>query len=139
MAKNDMRILHIAPANISNVPGTLVLTERRMGYESRLVTLFRDRRRYFQDICLDLPLIGFFGTRWIKRIVSDPKKLRVDTVLRIPQKIPLRWRPHNRAEALLVQLRDVIWRPRIEDAIRRYGLADFDLYQLDGGLDLYRH
>ena len=133
------RILHIAPTNISNVPGTLVQTERKMGYDSRLVTLFRDRRHYFEDICLNLPFIRFSGTRWIKRFVSAPEKLQVDNVLRVPETIPLRWEPHTRAEAMLVRIRDAIWAPRIEWAIRRYGLLDFDVYQLDGGLGFYRH
>ncbi|MDZ7316306.1 MAG: hypothetical protein ONB24_09315, partial [candidate division KSB1 bacterium] len=57
------RILHIAPANTSGVPGQLVLAERKLGYDSRLVTLFRDPRNYFQDICLDLPFIDLPAVR----------------------------------------------------------------------------
>jgi len=139
MAKRNKRILHIAPANISNVPGTLVLTERRMGFDSRLVTLYRDRRRYFEDICLDLPFIQFPGVRWVKTKVSAPEKLQVDNVLRIPEQIPRRWQPHTCSEGTLVWLRDAVWRPKIEHAIRSYHLDEFDVYQLDGGLDLYRH
>ncbi len=132
-------ILHIAPMNTSNVPGVLVATERKLGYDSRLVTLFRDRRGYREDICLELPFIEWPGTRWIKKRVSSPNKLRVDNRLRIPETIPVQWRPHTKMEEVLVALRDRLWRPRIERAIREHNLGAFDVYQLDGGLGLYRN
>jgi len=43
------------------------------------------------------------------------------------------------AEKALVQLRDLLWRPKVERAIRKFALDQFDVYQLDGGLDFYRH
>ena len=133
------RILHIAPANTSGVPGQLVQSERRLGYDSRLVTLFADPRNYFQDICLNLPFIDFSPTRWLKRLVSNPQKLRVVNVMPKPQSIPIVWRPYTAAEKLLVNLRDALWRLKVERAVRRYGLDQFDVYQLDGGLDFYRN
>jgi len=133
-----LKILHIAPTNTSGVPGELVRAERALGHESRLVTLFRDRRGYFEDICLNLAFIDFAGTRWIKRRVSAPERLRVDNRLRIPGEIPPVWRPHSGAESLLVRLRDRMWAPAIRAAIARHGLDRFDVYQLDGGLDFTR-
>jgi hypothetical protein len=132
------RILHIAPANTSGVPGQFVQSERQLDYDSRLVTLFADPRNYFHDICLDLPFIDFTPVRWVKRLVSHPQKLRVVNVAPKPEHIPIVWRPHTFAERLLVQARDAWWKPRIKRAIRRYALDDFDVYQLDGGLDLFR-
>ncbi len=133
------RILHIAPTNTSGVPGQFVLTERRMGYHSRLVTLFRDKRQYFEDICLKLPFIDFAGTKWIKKIVSNPAKITVDNKLKQPGSIPIVWEPHSFAEKFLVHFRDLLWTPQIEATIRKYKLEDFDVYQLDGGLDFYRN
>ncbi len=133
-----LKILHIAPTNTSGVPGELVRAERALGHESRLLTLFRDRRGYFEDICLNLAFIDFGGTRWIKRRVSAPERLRVDNRLRVSGGIPPLWRPHSGAESLLVRLRDRMWAPAIRAAIARYGLDRFDVYQLDGGLDLTR-
>lgn len=133
------RILHIAPANTSGVPGQLVQSERQLGYDSRLLTLFADPRNYFQDICLNLPFIDFASTRWVKRLVSNPQKLRVVNVAPKPEQIPIVWRPHTFAEQLLVQARDAWWKPLIKRATRRYSLDDFDVYQLDGGLDFYRN
>ena len=135
---HKLKIVHIAPTNLSGVPGELVRAERELGHESRLVTLFRDRRRYYEDICLELPFIDFSGTQWIKRLVSAPERQRVDNRLRIPQQIPLRWQPHGVLERLLVRMRDRLWRPKIQAAIRAHELEGFDVYQLDGGLDFTR-
>ncbi len=124
--------------NTSGVPGELVRAERALGHESRLVTLFHDRRGYFEDICLDLAFIDFAGTRWVKRRVSAPERLQVDNRLRPPAQIPPVWEPHSASERLLVRLRDRMWRPIIEAAIARHHLDAFDVYQLDGGLDFTR-
>lgn len=133
------KILHIAPANTSGVPGQFVQTERKLGYESRLVTLFPDPRNYFQDICLNLPLIDMPVVRWMKRLVSNPQKLKITNVAAAPTVIPLQWRPHSIAEKRLVQWRDRLWRRKIQRAVKNEKLDRFDVYQLDGGLGLYRH
>jgi glycosyltransferase involved in cell wall biosynthesis len=133
------RILHIAPANTSGVPGQFVQTERNMGFESRLVTLISDPRNYFQDICLNLPFIDFAPTRAIKKLVSNPNKLKIVNVAPKPENIPIVWKPHTSAERILVALRDNLWRRKIESVIQRYGLNNFDVFQLDGGLGLYRN
>ncbi len=133
------KILHIAPANTSNVPWQLVQAERQLGFESRLVTLFTDPRNYEQDICLNLPFIDMAPTRWIKRFVSNPDKLRVVNVAPVPDHIPIEWRPHSFVEKMLVNVRDRMWRANVESAIQQYRLDEFDFYQLDGGLGLYRN
>ena len=133
------RILHIAPTNISGVPGQLVQTEKQLGFDSRLVTLFRDKRNYFEDICLNLPFIDFFGTKWIKKFVSSPEKCRVTNTIKVPEKIPVEWRPHNIFEHYLVNFRDFIWNDKIENAIQKYHLKEYDVLQLDGGLGFYRN
>jgi len=137
MAKS--KILHIAPANTSGVPGQFVQTERRLGYDSRLITLFSDPRNYFQDMCLTLPLIDMPFVRWVKRFVSNPQKLKITNVAARPDKIPIEWTPHSLLEKWLVRLRDRVWRRTIEDAVRHHSLDEYDVYQLDGGLGLYRN
>lgn len=132
------RILHVAPANTSGVPGQFVQTERKLGYESRLVTLFSDPRNYFQDICLNLPFIDMPLVRRVKRLVSNPQKLKITNVAAVPEKIPIEWRPHSVFEKWLVQWRDALWRRKIESIINIEKLDRFDIYQLDGGLGLYR-
>lgn len=133
------KILHIAPINTSGVPGQFVLAERQLGYESRLVTLFKDKRDYFNDICLDLPLIDFKPTKWIKKHVSDPQKLVVTNKINQLTEIPPKWKPHSTAEFYLVRLRDFLWKPIIETAIDENNLDSFDIIQLDGGLGFFRN
>ncbi|MBC7186762.1 MAG: glycosyltransferase [Calditrichaeota bacterium] len=134
----SLRILHIAPFNTSDVPMTLVRAERAMGHYSRLVTLARDPRAFEEDICLELPFLDWWGTRLAKRLVADPRRLRVDNVARIPEHVPLTWRPRGPAEACLVRLRERLWAPAIRRAIRDHDLTNFDVYQLDGGLEFTR-
>ena len=117
----------------------MVLTERKLGYDSRLVTLFHDQRNYYEDICLQLPFIDFSLTKLVKKWVSDPKKITVDNVLKVPDSIPIQWRPHSLLERLFVTVRDLMWYPKIHAAIKRHKLYDYDVYQLDGGLGLFRH
>ncbi|MDZ7724016.1 MAG: hypothetical protein U5R06_14700 [candidate division KSB1 bacterium] len=128
------RILHIAPANTSGVPGHFVQAERRLGYDSRLVTLFSDQRNYFSDICLNLPFIDMPLVRRVKQLVSHPDKLMISNQLCRPEQIPVTWTPHSRAEAVFVRWRDRLWKPRIERAVRKYALDHFDVIQLDGGI-----
>ena len=133
-----LKILHISPFNTSDVPMTLVRAERSLGHESRLVTLARDKRGYEEDICLNLSFMDFVGTRLIKRFVSHPSKLKVESVSTVPKRIPIVWHPNGLLEKKLVQFRELLWSPRIKRAIREYGLKDFDIYQLDGGMEFSR-
>lgn len=133
-----LRILHIAPFNTSDVPMTLLRAERALGHYSRLVTLGRDPRAFEEDICLELPFLDWWGTRLAKRIVTDPNRLRVDNVARVPERVPVTWRPHGLGEAWLVRLRERLWGPAVRQVIRKHDLANFDVYQLDGGLEFTR-
>jgi len=133
-----MNILHIAPFNTAGVPITLVKAEREIGHHSRLITLGHDRRDYEEDICLNLPLLDFWLTRVAKRLFSSPDKLKVTNRLPQPASIPIEWHPNNAAEDLLVRTRETLWTRRIAAAMEEVDFWEFDLYQLDGGLEFYR-
>lgn len=133
-----LRILHIAPLNTSGVPITFVRAERALGHESRLITLARDRRGYEEDVCLELPLLDFWGTRLVKRLVSNPAKLTVTNRAAPPASLPPVWTPNGWPERLLVTTRERLWRPRILAAMREIDFWNFDVYQLDGGLEFFR-
>ena len=132
------RILHLAPFNTSGVPITLVRAEKELGFDSRLITLGRDPRGYEEDLCLDLPFLDFAGTRWAKRIFSDPARLQVTNRHKIPTQIPPTWVPHSAAEKWLVKFRESSWQKKISWAMAKVDFWNFDLYQLDGGLEFYR-
>ncbi len=133
-----MRILHIAPMNIAGVPMTFVRAERSLGHYSRLVTLFPSSQQREEDICLDLPFMDSSLTRFIKRVVVPAKRRIIDNRGASPEEIPVMWQPNGSLEMSLFTMRERIWERRIEDAVKRYRLFHFDLYQLDGGLGFYR-
>jgi len=132
------RILHLAPFNTSGVPITLVRAERESGFESRLITLGRDPRGYEEDICLDLPFLDFAGTRWAKKLFSHPARLQVTNRHKIPAQIPPTWTPHSWPEKWLIKFRETVWQRKIARAMAAVDFWNFDLYQLEGGLEFFR-
>lgn len=134
-----MRILHIAPFNIAGVPITLVKAERKRGHHSRLVTLGRDARNYEEDICLDLPFLNFWGTRLAKRMFSHPSKLAISNQRKVPGKTPLKWEPAGWPESTLVGFREWFWKSKVEKLIKDIDFWNFDVYQLDGGMEFFRN
>lgn len=132
-----MKILHLAPFNTAGVPLEFVRAERALGHESRLVTLGRSRLNFDEDICLALPLLDDAWLRLAKRLFSPAARTTVSFKAAIPSEIPRIWRP-NRLEQALIALREKWWSLRIERAIRDYHLTEFDVYQLDGGLEFFR-
>jgi hypothetical protein len=132
------RILHLAPFNTSGVPITLVRAERESGFDSRLITLGRDPRGYEEDICLDLPFLDFFGTRWAKKLFSSPARLQVKNRRQTPTQIPPTWTPHSLPEKWLIKFRETVWQKKIAPAMKEIDFWNFDLYQLEGGLEFFR-
>ena len=133
-----MRILHIAPFNTAGVPFAFVKAERALGHESRLVTLGRHPQDREEDICLDLPFLDSWLVRRVKGIVTPEHRRVVSHVARLPSKIPPEWKPSPWGESLLINLRERVWKKKIEEAIQEHGLYDYDVYQLDGGLEFFR-
>lgn len=133
-----MRILHIAPFNTAGVPLTFVRAEKRLGFESRLVTLGRSSQDREEDVCLDFPFLDFWATRWIKCVVTPKQRRGVSRVAQVLEQIPLYWTAGGLSENLLIRFRELLWRSKIKKAIHHYDLLNYDVYQLDGGLGFYR-
>lgn len=134
-----LKILHIAPFNTAGVPITFVKAERRLGHHSRLITLSKDPRNYEEDLCLDLPFLNCRATRLAKKLVSNPGKLNVTSHKSTPDKIPLAWQPNGLGEKCLINLREWLWRKRISKLFDEIDFWNFDIYQLDGGLEFFRN
>lgn len=129
-----MKVLHLSPQNYTGVLNLFVEGHRALGHQSRLVTFFRAKSQYPEDICLNLPFVGPMEWLWkVKRLV------RVGS-MRVPftgTTERIFWRP-SPLERPLRALRRMAWKPRIDRAAREYGLWDFDVYQLEGGMSFYR-
>lgn len=132
------KILHIAPFNTANVPFTFVEAERKLGFESRLITLGKSHFEFNEDICLDLPFITTPGIASVKRLVSDPSRLDIRNVHKIPDQIPIEWRSKGIVETLFIKFRESIWRRKIDNSLSEIDIDSFDIIQLDGGLGFYR-
>jgi hypothetical protein len=54
-----------------------------------------------------------------------------------PRGIPI-WQTRSRLESGFFRLREELWKPRIERAIREHHLDEFDIYHLESGVEFYR-
>ena len=138
MSRKIKRILHIAPQNISDVPMTLVRAERALGYDSRLVTFFRDVRGYPEDFCLNLPFVASSSAQRMKKAVVAPEKLQLSHQSRQARGVKPVWRARNVAEFMLIRLREWLWLPKVRAMMNELDFWNFDLYQFDAGLDFFR-
>ncbi|MDZ7400397.1 MAG: hypothetical protein ONB37_09560 [candidate division KSB1 bacterium] len=133
-----MKILHIAPFNIANVPMTFVLAERKLGHESRLMTFAKHPRGFPEDICLNLPLLNFKGFTSFKRLIGGKSRVTVTNIKPELTSLPPTWRP-NPVEKFFIKLREAIWQPIIKKAYQQFQLDQFDVIQLDGGVGFFRN
>jgi glycosyltransferase involved in cell wall biosynthesis len=132
-----LKILYLAPEHYTGTLSLFVKGHRELGNQSRLVTLYRSRSGYAEDICLDLPLVGA-NARFIalRRIAYRTHGRQSDyTAL---EGCPPVWKPANLAERFFFKIRDALWAPRIFGAIEKYHLWDYDIYHLEGGLGFFR-
>lgn len=132
------RILHLAPQNISGVPITFVRAERRLGCESRLLTLMRDPRGYEEDVCLELPFLRSLSVSWIKKILAPASRLQVSNRALSNQSAPPQWQTHSFAEQMLIAVRERLWQTQIKRTMAEIDFWNFDLYQLEAGLEFFR-
>ncbi len=134
------RILHIAPFNTAGVPMAFVKAERALGHESRLITFARNAYGFEEDLCLDLPWMDGVLFRSVRdRLSSSSRRVHNQPPEDAPAPCPLVWKPRHLGERALIALRERVWKPRINAALKELDFFSFDLYQLDGGLDFYRN
>jgi len=132
-----LKILYLAPEHYTGALGLFVQAHRERGHRCRLVTLFRSRSRYREDICLHLPLVGPRSYLMsVRRAAYRSHGPRGEFAVR--DGYPPRWEPANRAERWFFTMRDALWAPFIHRAIARYGLLDYDIYHLESGLGFFR-
>jgi len=134
-----MKILYISPENTVGTLGLWQRVHRDRGNECRYVTYYSSPMGFPDDICLHLPLVR--GARWFvrlrNRVYTRTKGPLGDETLLAGD--PPVWQPGSRAERAFFAFRDRLWRLRVEPAIWRHGLLDFDVYHLEWGLEFYRN
>ena len=131
------KILYISPEHVSGMLNLFQRGHRARGHECRYVTFFPSSSGFPEDICLNLPLMPDAGwIRRVKRLVyrGSPEMIGKED----REGYPPVWRSNTAAEAVFFFLRDLLLSGRINRAIHRHGLDQFDVYHLDQGLDFYR-
>lgn len=134
----SLRILHVAVENTCGIPLELVKAHRRHGHSSNLVTFIPSRRGYEDDFCIDYPLVGSGLVEGLKQ------KLRIGTWIRQVEydsesEGDIRETAADSAlQRAFFNLRDRIWRKKFLEAEARWGLLDYDIYHLEGGLGFLR-
>lgn len=132
-----MKVLHVAPLNVAGVPYNMVDMQRRFGTDARLVTLHRNVQTFPEDISLNLPLHRNTLAQWWrakKQHAARPARENTAgqiTSLRVHA-------PRNILESAYFTFDDFRRRRRVEEAIERYGLDEFEIIHYDGGLDFFR-
>jgi len=134
-----VRILHICDQNWVGMANAFVEAHRRHGHEARLVTLVRCVNEFPEDVCLDLPFLQGTRVHMAMKGALDRLHLRRPKHRRSPGDGVPEWHVRSGLEGALFRLREeVLWKPRIERAIREHRLDEYDFYHLESGVGFYR-
>ncbi|MHC1736938.1 MAG: glycosyltransferase [Ignavibacteriaceae bacterium] len=126
-----MKILHIAPQNYAGVPYDYIRMHNQCGDTSRLITLHKNQIKFPEDICLDFPLPNFkLAVNWRKKKVRERE-------IRKPNYAPF-FESKNLFEKGYFRISDNLREIKVEEAIKKFSLNDFDVIHYDGGLDFFR-
>jgi len=129
-----MRFLYITPEHVSGTLSLFKKEHERRGDECRFVTFWHSRYDFDDDICLELPMMP--NSVWVRSLRSlfgrDPHRAFEPAADSLPF-----WNTGAISKRAFA-LRDFLNWPQIEDAIKQYHLDEFNVIQLDGGLDFTR-
>ena len=133
-----MKILYISPENTVGLLNMWKQIHSSCGNEATFITMYPSKQKFDDGICLNLPFINT-GDLYIKarnmyyKIVRGPMG---DQETRNNQSI---YNTTNWIEKIYFNARDILWKSKIERAIKNYNLLDYDIYHFEWGADLYRN
>jgi len=106
-----------------------VKMHRQFGFESNLITIYKNKLSFEEDISLGLELPqSTLAKKW------RDKKIQPENSPKLKQ-----YGPKNFAEKIYFNFRDLKNKKRIGDLIDEYNLFDYDIYHFDGGMDFFRN
>lgn len=106
-----------------------VKMHRQFGFESNLVTIYKSKLHFEEDISLNLEL----PQSKLAKIWRD-KKIAPVTELKLKE-----YTPKNFIEEKYFELRDLSNKKKINELIEKRNLFDYDIYHFDGGMDFFRN
>lgn len=111
------------------MPMDFVKMHRRYGFESTLVTIYKNKLNFEEDISLNLELPqNNLAKKWRDKKMSSPTEAGLKE-----------YKPKNFLEEIYFTLRDSKNKKRINELIEEYNLFDYDIYHFDGGMDFFRN
>ena len=134
-----MKILYISPENTVGILGLWKKAHIKKGNKCKFITLYKTKQNYEEDICLNLPLIkaNFLYTSLRHYYYIIFRGVKGD--YKEKEGFPPKWQPNSFIEKLFFQLRDWIWSFKVEKAIKKWNLLDYDIFHLEWGLEFYRY
>ncbi len=111
------------------MPMDFVKMHRQFGFESNLVTIYKSKLHFEEDISLNLEL----PQSKLAKIWRD-KKIAPVTELKLKE-----YTPKNFIEEKYFELRDLSNKKKINELIEKRNLFDYDIYHFDGGMDFFRN
>ncbi|MCX7836139.1 MAG: glycosyltransferase [bacterium] len=134
-----MRILYLSPEHISGTLSIYKTYHTLLGDECQFMTMFQNVFGFEDEICLNLPFSptkGLFA--FLKEFRRRLLNLPLDPERPTPKGFPPKWQADDLFSSFIFRLRELIWTPILFRLERKYNLFEFDLYQLDMGLEFYR-
>ena len=133
-----MKILYLSP---ENTVGTLNLWKQAheaKGNECTFITLYKSKHKYDLGICLNLPLI--YTNSWYLHGRNRYYQIFRGDLGDYKEKegYPPTWVPNTFLEKKYFQFRDWLWHFKVESAIEKLELLDYDIIHLEWGLEFYR-
>jgi len=113
-----------------------VKMHRQFGFESNLITIYKNKLNFEEDISLNLELPqSNFAKKW--RDIKIDRKIQKISLIQTPSlKI---YKPKNTFEEIYFKFRDLKNKNLINGVIEKHKLFDYDIYHFDGGMDFYRN
>ncbi|MBN8572240.1 MAG: glycosyltransferase [Ignavibacteria bacterium] len=123
------KILHIAPQNTAGMPMDFVKMHKQFGFESNLVTIYKNKLNFEEDISLNLELPqSSLAKKWRDKKVEAPSETKLKE-----------YKPKNIVEEFYFSLRDSKNKKKINELIEQHNLFDYDIFHFDGGMDFFRN
>lgn len=124
-----MKILHFSHFNTVQVPMYYRDMYRRAGHDSRLLTLYKHRGNIPEDICLNKKI---FNPRWLQKYREYKQR---QNEARIAEKG--KTTAFSPPVSLITDIRDMVRSIGFQKYVKQYGLMDFDIYHLHGGVGYF--
>jgi len=121
-----MRIIHVTPENIQDVPGLLSRSHTHFGDHGVLATMVPSRLGFPNGICLKYPLLDSGPFSALSKIAGRHNVNVMESDLQLRVKGEKLW------ERCYFRGRDYIWLYKLSRAWRRYDLDSYDVYHFDG-------